>query len=121
MFAVLVVVSLENRKAIMFARAPINADKVHSRRELGAYALVQLGSLKAPTQPYENRFSNEELVEFDVGRQRAPALNPKKNKMLECMINGVELEDEICNLTHERWMFYHHVRLANHLWCPITF
>ena len=42
-FAPRVVVNLENRKAIMFASTPINADKViRTNIEQGAYAPVQL-------------------------------------------------------------------------------
>ena len=57
--------------------------------------------MKAPIQPYENRLSNEELVELDVGKERAPALKPNNRRLLRCMVNSIELEDEQCDLIHE--------------------
>ena len=52
--------------------------------------MVQLGSVKDPIQPYENRLSNEEPVEFVdvvVGWERAPALKPNERRLLRCISN----------------------------------
>ena len=55
--------------------------------------MLQVGSLKAPIQPYENRLSSEELVELDVGKERAPVLKPKNRRLVRCMTKITELED----------------------------
>ena len=48
--------------------------------------MLQVGSVEAPIQPYEYRFSSAELVESEVGRERAPALKPNRRRLLKCMI-----------------------------------
>ena len=56
--------------------------------------MLQVGSVEAPIQPYEYRFSSAELGESEVGRERAPALKHNKRKLLRCMIYSIELEDD---------------------------
>ena len=63
--------------------------------------MLQVGSVEAPIQPYEPRLVNEELVELDVGKERAPALKLNNRRLLRCMMNSIELEDEKCDLTYE--------------------
>ena len=55
--------------------------------------MLQVGSLIAPIQPYENRLSSEGLVALDVGKERAPALMPKNRRLVRCMSSSIELED----------------------------